>query len=315
MAIDWGVGGSQCNVRQFLWPRICRTRFVHVLFAVLLLLIGGTPVQAAEERYDYDSLGRLIRVIDEQGRATEYVYDAAGNILQVISAGAGSGQPPTIGTVSVNEIRRNRKKAVQITGTGLSGVRVSTSHPDLRVSNLLVGSTSASFTLSALGSVPLGPNTITLTNPSGTANTAITVIKAIAYTVNPDPLTVQPGNVTRSYSLVASEADTETTSFTASVFGTIATVPATPLVLTVGQTQATGSVTGVFSGTTVLTLGAPSFVDPIVFNVFVTTDPASVNTNVFHSKVWGLVKGDPTSPSADAPAGPVVSPSVGVNKL
>lgn len=339
MGIDWRLGGSQCNLWRFLAPSSFSAKFARALCAALLLLLSVAPVHAVEERYDYDSLGRLIRVIDEQGRTTEYVYDAAGNILQVVNTGAGGGQQPVISTVSASEIRRNRKKVVQITGTGLSGVRVTTSHPDLRISNLLVGSTSASFTLSAFGTVPLGPHTITLTNPTGTANAAVTVIRAIAYGVSPDPLTVQPGSVTRQYTLTASEVDSETTNFTASVFGTIATVPATPLVLTAGQTQVTGSVTGILSGTTVLTLGSPSFVDPIEFNVFVTTDPASVNTNVFHSKVWGLVKGDPTTPStntvagpvvsaplgvvkgdptapsADAPGGPVVSPTVGVNKL
>jgi len=66
-----------------------------LVVAVLATLFAG-PVQAGEERYDYDALGRLVRVIDEQGRVTEYVYDAAGNILQVIVSGTGSAQPPAV---------------------------------------------------------------------------------------------------------------------------------------------------------------------------------------------------------------------------
>lgn len=96
----------------------------------LLFSLFSAQGHAAQERYDYDALGRLIRVIDEQGRVTEYVYDAAGNFLQVIS-GAGGAQMPTIASISPNSIRRGETKAIQITGTGLTGVQVSVSDPGL----------------------------------------------------------------------------------------------------------------------------------------------------------------------------------------
>jgi len=49
--------------------------------AVLLLIVSSAF--AGTEHYDYDSLGRLIRFIGADGRVTEYVYDAVGNILEV----------------------------------------------------------------------------------------------------------------------------------------------------------------------------------------------------------------------------------------
>lgn len=47
----------------------------------VLFLVAGTVASAAQEKFDYDPLGRLVRVVDEQGRVTNYVYDPAGNLL------------------------------------------------------------------------------------------------------------------------------------------------------------------------------------------------------------------------------------------
>ena len=67
------------------------------LFALLvgMLLIGSTL--AATERFDYDPLGRLIRVISDT-QTTEYVYDAAGNILEVKTGAAAT--PPSVSGIT-----------------------------------------------------------------------------------------------------------------------------------------------------------------------------------------------------------------------
>ena len=53
--------------------------------AGLLLTLLGLPrlTPAQEVRYIYDDLNRLIGVVDPQGNAAEYVYDAVGNMLQI----------------------------------------------------------------------------------------------------------------------------------------------------------------------------------------------------------------------------------------
>src|SRR5713101_7979611 len=108
--------------------------------------IGLVPAaDAGQERYDYDALGRLIRVIDEQGRVTEYVYDAAGNLLQVIVGG--TAPAPAIVAVTPSSLRRGETKAIQVTGTGLSGVAVAVADPGLRVSNVSDTLAQVSFTL------------------------------------------------------------------------------------------------------------------------------------------------------------------------
>lgn len=48
-----------------------------------LLAVFDPPLLAhpREIRYIYDDLNRPVGVIDQQGNAPEYVYDAVGNIL------------------------------------------------------------------------------------------------------------------------------------------------------------------------------------------------------------------------------------------
>ncbi|MCI0370958.1 MAG: RHS repeat protein, partial [candidate division NC10 bacterium] len=57
--------------------------YLRVLGALLILAVGASGVSAQEIRYLYDDLGRLVGVVDPQGNAAEYVYDAVGNILQI----------------------------------------------------------------------------------------------------------------------------------------------------------------------------------------------------------------------------------------
>src|SRR5688500_20172177 len=116
------------------------------LLIAVALLGGALSAHAAQERYDYDPLGRLIRVIDSQGRVTEYVYDAAGNLLQV-RAGT-TAQPPVVTSTTPASVRRGETVPVTITGTGFSGVEVSM--PDgLDASGVQVAATRITFSLTA----------------------------------------------------------------------------------------------------------------------------------------------------------------------
>jgi YD repeat-containing protein len=61
------------------WPRCAAG-----LCTLLVVLLSIAPATFAQEvRYVYDAAGRLIAVIDAQGRATIYDYDEAGNLLAV----------------------------------------------------------------------------------------------------------------------------------------------------------------------------------------------------------------------------------------
>src|SRR5690606_18989380 len=47
------------------------------------------------ETFDYDNLGRLIKVTDPLGLETDYSYDAAGNLIQVVKHDEFSSSGPT----------------------------------------------------------------------------------------------------------------------------------------------------------------------------------------------------------------------------
>ena len=276
----------------------------------LLLAAFACAAPAAQERYDYDALGRLIRVIDEQARVTEYVYDAAGNLLQV-TTGAGGAQAPVVNSISPATIRRNQVRTVQITGTGLTGVTVSNPDPGIGIGNLSVSPTVVSFTLTVSATAQLGTQAFTLANAAGSAQATLTVAPPIVYTVTPNPLAIPPDNVARQFRIEASEADTEPVIFSASTLNpAVAVAGSSPITLPAGQTQATGTITGIAAGTTVLRLSAQSFVEPLDFVVNVTTEFASAN--VLFTRPLGLVKGDPTAPAANSPSGPVLSAPLGV---
>ena len=57
--------------------------FRFFLLSSLVLSHLGTYAEAQEIRYVYDELGRLIAVMDEQGRTAIYEYDEVGNILAI----------------------------------------------------------------------------------------------------------------------------------------------------------------------------------------------------------------------------------------
>ena len=80
-----------------------RPELVLVLAGVLLLL--GVDLARADIVYLYDDLGRLVRVIRDDGEAASYYYDAVGNILQVTresgvnQSGAGDHSPLQVRSV------------------------------------------------------------------------------------------------------------------------------------------------------------------------------------------------------------------------
>jgi YD repeat-containing protein len=289
----------------------CRARLLPCLLVMAWNVLACAGAFAAEERYDYDALGRLIRVIDEQGRVTEYVYDASGNITQVTGTGPGSAQAPVVISIAPTSVPRNRAKTLQVTGTGFQGARVLASDPALDISNVSISPTGITFTLTVSPTAGLGNQTITVANAVGSAQATIGVLPAPTYIVTPNPLVLPPDNVARRFVIEASEA--EGISITASSLNpSIAQVAAAAITFAPGQTQATGTITGIAAGTTLISLASPAFVEPVVATIYVTTDAASAN--VAHSRVLGILKGDIASPPPGGKFEPILTPILGVEK-
>jgi len=277
--------------------------------ACLIGVIGSAELNAGQERYDYDALGRLVRVIDEQGHVTEYVYDAAGNILQVITGG--TAQPPAITSIDTNSIRRGETTQVTIAGSGLTNVSVSTSDAGLDVSSIRFTATQISFSLTAAFAASLGVQRIRVSNAAGAASASVTVNPALPrLDMSPQPIAVPPDNVARNFFVTLSNIDNvDHVVALASANSAVAAVSPASVTIPAGQTQVLANVTGKAVGTTFVNLSAAGLASTS-FPVFVTVEFTGVRTSfaqplgvvrqsagstgtprLFASRSVGLVKG------------------------
>lgn len=223
--------------------------------AMVVATIGAVAL-AGTERYDYDALGRLVRVIDEQGRVTEYVYDPAGNILRVVVSGAGSAQPPSVATVTPDAVRRGETRSIVVTGTGLFGSQVSTTDPALSLSSLQSSGTQISFDLTALADALLGITTLSVINAAGSTSVAVTVNPLLpTLALDPEPITLVTNGSAREFTVTLSNEDNiqHVVSVTSGDTA-IATVSPTSLTFLPGETSKLVSVTPLALGRTTLEL-------------------------------------------------------------
>jgi len=278
--------------------------------ACLIGVIGSAQLNAGQERYDYDALGRLVRVIDEQGRVTEYVYDAAGNILQVITGG--TAQAPAITAISPTSIRRGGTAQVTITGSGFTGAEVSASDPGLDISGVQTAATQISFSLAATLTATLGLQQISIRSAAGTASANISVNPALPRLgMSPQPVAVPPDNVARNFFVTLSSADSIDYVVTlASVNPAVATVSPASVTIPAGQTQASVSITGKSTGNTTISVSAAGLASASV-PVFVTTEFLGYRTNL--ALPLGVVLQSPTTVTSTV-RGPFASKLVGVVK-
>ena len=281
-----------------------------MVVAVLATLFAG-PVQAGEERYDYDALGRLVRVIDEQGRVTEYVYDAAGNILQVIVSGAGSAQPPAVSASTPASIRRGETKAVQITGTGLANAHVSTPDPGLDISGLQVTATQITFSLTATLAATLGARTISISSASGSTSVQITVNPVLpTLGMSPAPIAVPPTGTGRNFFVTLSSADNIEHVVTLQSSNPSRMTVTPSITFAPGQTERIVTVTGLTAGNAAVNLSSP-LLAPTSVPVFVTAEFTGITTS-FAPHVQVIKQEAPGSTSTTF--GPFAAPLVGVAK-
>jgi len=273
----------------------------------LLFSLFVAAGNAAQERYDYDALGRLVRVIDEQGRVTEYVYDAAGNILQVITGA--TAQAPAVASISPTSIRRGESRPVTIAGSNLTGATVGVTDPGLDLSSVQVTANQISFTLAAALTAALGAQQINIRNAAGTASASISVNPALPkLSMTPQPIAVAANSPARSFSVTLSNADTvdHVVSVT-SANPAIAIVSPPSITFSAGQIEAVVSITGQSVGSTVINLNS-STLTAIVVPVGVGPTPLGDAVSVTRSlsvHMPGVIPGAPSGNAMSVTAQPV----------
>lgn len=291
------------------WLRRMRCSTRALLFVVFTPLLMLTATHAGEERFDYDPLGRLIRVIDEQNRVTEYVYDPAGNLLQVITNGTVT--PPAVSSISPDTLRRGESKQVVVTGSALTGVRVSTADPGLSITDTSVSPTQISFTLAASEVAVLGPQPITFANAAG-ATTAAVVVNPTLPKVNvaPAPLAIPPDGTSRQFAIRLTNADNIDHSFALSVSdATVISVSPANVTIPAGQTEVKANLSGLKGGLATITLTSVTL-GVTQAPVFVTAEFKGINTSF--APIVGVVVEQPPQPKPPQTITPFGAPHVGV---
>ena len=243
---------------------------------VLGLLLAGAA-QAATERYEYDGLGRLIRVIDGANKLTEYEYDAAGNIRAVRTDGVA--QPPTVSAITPTAMRRGSSSRVTLTGTQLATAALTADDAELSISKVSRTATSLSFDLAVSQLAGLGTSLLRLSSVAGTASIALQIRPALPVpTVAPLPIAISPSAGAAGFDLTLDHVDDESHQFALTVQREdIATVSPASLSITAGQLSARFSVRGLKGGNTELRLVSPTL-GLLQVPIFVTINPEGIST-------------------------------------
>lgn len=269
-----------------------RVRGVRAVWMVVLSLLVVLVSQAAEQRYDYDALGRLVRS-SAGGSSVDYRYDPAGNLYEV--TGAQAVTAPVVSTVSPSAIRRGQSAQVTLSGSGLSFANVTSPSATLAVSGVQAQASSLSFTLTVADDAPLGPQSFAVSSAAGSASFAIDILpKPPVLSVAPFPLAVAPDNVPRSFAIALSNVDTVAHTINLAMANpAIAQVSPATLTIAAGQTSAVASIRGVSGGSTNLSLTSATLQSAVV-PVFVTVEFAGINTS--YAPLVGVVLEAPPAP-------------------
>lgn len=278
-------------------------RSLVVVFAAL----AAVSAFAAADRYDYDPAGRLIRRIDDQSLGTDYLYDAAGNVLQV--GAPGQVLPPSITSGPLPDQRRNEVKQVSVGGSGLAGVSIKTSHPGVVVTGLVATATAASFRLAVSNLVPLGRQDLIFQTAAGSVTRSFNVLQGLGFVFVPEPISIAPDNIARKFSVLISEPFTEAKTFNLSTLSPVIAKPKTGQVSFVaGATAADIGVIGVTQGATLLRLSGSNIIEPVESMVFVNPGQADL---LRLGRAVGISRGLPTYLS---PTSIMASSGIGISR-
>lgn len=172
-----------------------------------LVLGAFTPVfgQPPAIHYLYDGLNRLIAVVDQQGNAATYAYDAVGNILAIERFDA-SGLPGAVGITLVSPGAGRPGTRVEVFGKGFASTAAQNT----------IRFTGSAATVSAAAAnrlettVPAAATTgpITITTPIGAATSSMVFRVLGTFTVTPATVTL---GLTRTQQFAGQEAGTPIT--------------------------------------------------------------------------------------------------------
>jgi YD repeat-containing protein len=249
----------------------------RLLLCALTSLVGiGAIVDpaAAQKRYDYDALGRLIRLIDEQGRITEYIYDAAGNLVQVVRADAPI-VAPIIAAITPGMIRVGQTRQIRLSGTDLIGARVSSPDAGLVVGVISATPTEIVLVVNARADAVVGPKSLTVANSVGPATATLDLRPALVLSTVPGPVVVPPDALARAIVVRLNDAEPEPRIFNLSMLAAgVASVSPATLTVPAGQTEFQVAIAGTQAGRAFFSISSSALNATQTFPVFVAANSA-----------------------------------------
>lgn len=268
-------------------------RGLFVLAAAFALAGLAAPTYAQEIRYIYDQLNRLVGVIDQQGNAAEYVYDAVGNILQIKRFNVDPSANVSISLVTPS--KGNVGTTVQIFGKGFSPTP---------------GQNTVTFSGGATAPVTAATSTsLTTTVPPGATTGPINLNTTLGSAVSPEPFTVL-----EALAVIPDQADVAlggTVDFQATLGGTPTAAVTWRVNGIVGGNASLGTITAIGTYTAP---GSPPSVQPVPIEAVLTADPtqiAQASVRVV-GQVSGLEAAAPVSVAVTPSSGPAASGPVSV---
>jgi YD repeat-containing protein len=141
--------------------------WITVLLIVSFFL--SPPLGQGTENYFYDDLGRLSRVIAQDGAVATYRYDAVGNLLGIFKTTGETGAP-TIDEISPPSVSAGTTHRVILKGTRLEGAFLAIDNPEIHI--LGVRSQTDSVTADILIPNPtrFGSTSLTITTRTGSSS-------------------------------------------------------------------------------------------------------------------------------------------------
>lgn len=270
-------------------------------------------VHAAQERYEYDQIGRLIRMIDGSNQVTDYAYDAAGNLTAAQNLGSSALLAPSISNISPLMVRQGQVTRLTLTGQRLAIGNLQTANPNIDFSNIQQTASQIQVDVYVAPNAMLGSQVLIFSNLAGSANISMTVGPVLPIVrIDPSPLAFPPDNVARNITVQLSNADVvpHTIGITSSNLSKL-TIGSASASFAPGQTSLQISVAPKVAGFANITLTSATL-QPQVVPVFVTTDFRGVSTS--YAPPVGLLVGNVTpAVPAITSLGTVFAPSVGLS--
>jgi YD repeat-containing protein len=256
-------------LRRPLWP--ARTLW-PLTAAFLLLLPRLVAAQQPQIYYVYDDLNRLSAVVDQQGNAAAYVYDAVGNLLRVDRTNASS-LPGLVGITLLGSTQGRIGATVQIFGKGFS--------PTASQNTVVINGVTATVTAAApnrlVVTVPSGATTgpITVTTPLGSASSATPYTVLGVLTITPTRVQVF---VTKTVQFQALDGGVPTTNVRWAVNGITGGDPPIGTITPAGVYQAPATLTAPITVTVTATNRSDSTLTASATVTVLPPQPASVST-------------------------------------